>query len=143
MSNANEKQEIIDRYEEAYFRANGHTISVIPTGSGWYRMERVGTMHFSAGRHRLSEIEEMGKGLEKRAADKEVAATREGFVVAATPAHESPNIGDWFLTEEDKWTSDIKSPNVKVYELSSDASHVAIKKNEGLPFKYVIIKPFK
>jgi hypothetical protein len=98
-----------------------------------------------SGRHnyRLTDLEKLIPRLEKYADNKEVAAEREGFVVVATPAHESPNIGDWFLTEDDKWTSDIKSPNVKVYELSSEASHVSLEKNEGLPFKYVVIKPFK
>jgi hypothetical protein len=140
-------KKVCEAYEAVYFRAHGNKAEVRPASSGWYHIYTVcphtGSMTASRTNYRLTDFEALISRLEEWADNLEAAATREGFVVVATPAHESRNLGDWFFTEDDKWTSDIESPSVKVYELSSEADEVARMKNKGLPFKYVIIRPFK
>lgn len=139
---AEEKRKIIDRYEEAYFRANGKPISVVMTAPGWYKLERMGDS--SVKRYRLSELIPMTERIEANAAKAETAAKREGFVILVIPPRSANyrNIANSYLTEDGGWFTDKSDPSVKVFELSSEASIFANELNSKFPFKYAIIEPF-
>lgn len=141
MSNA-EKERIIERFEEAYFRANGHTISVVATGSGWYKTERVGS--YSANRHRIAELDRMAEGLEERAKKAEVSAKRTGFIVKIAPPRleRYRHMTTRYLTDSGEWTPDRTSSTVNVFDNSRAADEIAHEFNTGLPFDYAEIEPF-
>ncbi len=144
--NKEDKSKIIDRYEEAYFRANGKTISVIMTAPGWYKLERIGDpmSGSSVKRYRLAELIPMTERIEANAAEAETAAKREGFVIFVIPprGEKHANLKNNYRTEDRKWTSDKNEPSVRVFELASDASHVVNDMNKKFPFTYAAIEPF-
>jgi hypothetical protein len=133
---------VADRYEEAYFRANDSTISLVASGSGWYKLELVGD--HSRTRYRLSDIEEMATRLEAVAAERETAAVREGYVILAIPPRNAKNrnLKNAYLATGGKWITDKTDPAVEVYENSTTASIIANELNSRLPFEFVIIEPF-
>lgn len=147
MSGLSEKARLVaDRYEAAYFRANGQTISVRMTGSGWYGFHRPGDRsYFSASRHRLSEIEEMAKGLEARADEQETAAKRIGYVVKIEPPREREfhHMTTRYRSDDATgWTADRKCATLTVFETSREADEVAHEVNKNLPFAYAAIERF-
>ena len=146
MSNTDKNLAIIDRYEEAFFRLHGKAISVVASGSGWYKLEHVGDYMYggSVKRYRLSEIEIMNGRIDKAITEAEAAAEREGFVIFVIPprGEKHANMKNYYLTEDDGWFTDKSDSSVKVFELASTASDVVNEINKKFPFTYAAIEPF-
>ncbi len=145
MNNTEKNLAIIDRYEEAFFRLHRNPITVVATGSGWYKLERTGDMYNnSVKRYRLSEIEIMSGRIEKSIIEAEAAAKREGFVVMVIPprGEKHANLKNNYLTEDDGWFTDKDEPSIRVFELASVASDVVNEINKRFPFTYAVIEPF-
>ena len=142
---------IAERYEEAYYQANGKPVTVRCASPGWYcilrddEIIRPATKR-SAGtkRHRISEIEEWTKGLEDRAAENKKAAERTGFIVKiAPPRLESyKHMTERYYVGDGNWTPFRDCPTVFVFKGAHEADSIAREVNEGLPFKYAEFEPF-
>jgi len=144
MPELSEKARLVaDRYEEAYFRANGKEITVRCTSPGWYTTMVIGGS-YGRNRYRLSEIEEMTKNLEKKARENDKAAERTGFIVKIAPprTERDKNMTERYLTKNRDWTANRANPTVHVFEGSHEADSIAREFNEGLPFKYAEIETF-
>jgi hypothetical protein len=131
-----EKATIISEYEAAYARANpGESVQLTMTSPGWYTLN-------GYKKYRLPHYAAMTARLNERAAKAaERALKPKTWVVVAKAINAAEGKVDYYLDYDGGWVSKHYYDQARRYTEKLDAEWVAARKNNGLPYNYVVVEP--